>query len=142
MSEIKDPTSTFALGKCIQSDKFSGPVWLKWLNRLDDTFNCPLINVTFAPGCRNNWHIHPDGQILLVTDGVGLYQERGKQVQIIKKGDVVKILPNIEHWHGASPDSAMSHIAIDTNAPSKPAIWLEPVSDEDYLSTAVPYTQN
>jgi quercetin dioxygenase-like cupin family protein len=98
----------------------------------DSTFNCPICNVTFEPGARNNWHKHPGGQILLVTGGKGYYQEEGKPVQAIQEGDVVKIHPNVKHWHGATSDSWFVHIAISTNPQKGDAEWLEPVTDEEY----------
>ena len=68
----------------------------------DTTFNTSIGNVTFEPGARTNWHYHPGGQILLVTSGIGRYQEKGKPVRELRKGDIVKCEPNIIHWHGAS----------------------------------------
>jgi quercetin dioxygenase-like cupin family protein len=86
-------------------------------------------NVTFEPGCRNNWHIHHNGyQILLVTSGEGWYQEAGKPAQLLHPGDVVTIHPGVKHWHGATKDSWFAHIAI-TKGTSE---WLEPVDDEAY----------
>jgi quercetin dioxygenase-like cupin family protein len=98
----------------------------------DDEFNCPIGNVTFEPGCRNNWHKHPGGQILLVTGGRGYYQEEGKPAQELNPGNVVKIHPNVKHWHGAARDSWFVHLSVETNANAGPAEWLEPVTDEEY----------
>ena len=90
-------------------------------------------NVTFEPGCRNNWHIHhKGGQILLVTGGRGYYQEWGKPAQELKPGDVVNIPPEIKHWHGAAPDSWFQHLAIEVQAEGSSNEWLEPVSPEEY----------
>lgn len=90
-------------------------------------------NVTFEPGCRNNWHIHhKGGQILLVTEGRGYYQEWGKPAQELKAGDVVNIPPEVKHWHGAAKDSWFSHIAISVPAKDASTEWLEQVSDEEY----------
>lgn len=111
---------------------FSGEVWLSMLVPHDDEFNCPIGNVTFEPGCRNNWHKHPGGQILLVTGGRGYYQEEGKPAQELNTGDVVKIHPNVKHWHGATKDSWFVHLSIETNTESGPVEWLEPVSDDKY----------
>ena len=91
-------------------------------------------NVTFEPKTRTNWHKHSGGQILLVLSGEGRYQERGKPVQIIKKGDVVRIPPEVEHWHGGGIDTWMTHISVETNVPNNKSTWLEPVSDEDFMS--------
>ena len=100
----------------------------------DSTFNCPIGNVTFEPGARNNWHKHPGGQILLVTGGKGYFQEEGKPVQVLQEGDVVKIHLNVKHWHGATSDSWFVHIAISTNPQKGDAEWLEPITDEEYLA--------
>ncbi|HWR45167.1 (R)-mandelonitrile lyase [Sporomusa sp.] len=121
----------FPKGQKITNDYFIGATWLEMLVS-NDSFNCPIGNVTFEPGARNNWHKHPGGQILLVTGGKGYYQEEGKPVQVIKEGDVVKIHPDVKHWHGATPDSWLVHIAISTNPEKGDAEWLEPVTDEEY----------
>lgn len=90
-------------------------------------------NVTFEPGCRNNWHIHhKGGQILLVTSGRGYYQEWGKPAQELKTGDVVNIPAEVKHWHGAAKDSWFAHVAISVPAKGAATEWLEEVSDEDY----------
>lgn len=93
---------------------------------------CPIGNVTFEPGCRNNWHKHPGGQILLVTGGKGWYQEEGKPAQTLEPGDVVVIPEDVKHWHGAAAESWFSHLAVEGNASAGPAEWLEPVDDEWY----------
>ena len=111
---------------------FTGQTYLRMLSNNDEVFNAPIGNVTFEPGARTNWHKHSGGQILLVLGGVGRYQERGKEIQILHKGDVVRIAPNVEHWHGAAPQSWFDHVSIETNLPNNKAIWLEPVSDEEY----------
>ncbi len=122
----------FSKGNKITNNNFIGTTWLEMLVSNDNTFNCPIGNVTFESGARNNWHKHPGGQILLVTGGNGYYQEEGKEAQHLSIGDVVKILPNVKHWHGATKDSWFSHLAISTNPEKGEAEWLEPVSDEDY----------
>ena len=93
----------------------------------------PVSHVTFEAGCRNNWHIHQKGgQILLVTDGRGWYQEWGKPARELKPGDTVDIPPEVKHWHGAAKDSWFAHIAISVPAEGASNEWLEPVSDEEY----------
>ncbi|EHR8376905.1 cupin domain-containing protein [Escherichia coli] len=92
--------------------------------------------VNFAPSARSNWHTHPRGQILIVTEGTGYTQEWGKPVRLIRAGDVVECPGNVKHWHGASQDSSMTHLAItpyDDNG--KNVEWMEPVTDEQYLNT-------
>ena len=88
--------------------------------------------VTFAPGARTAWHSHPAGQALVVTSGVGWVQERGGERRRIEAGDVVWTPPNVEHWHGATPENAMGHIAIQEAVDGSVVEWLEPVSDEEY----------
>ena len=107
---------------------FVGQSYLKTLVA-DPNVNVGVGNVTFEPGTRNNWHIHHDGfQILLVTAGEGWYQEAGQPAQKIKAGDVVVTHDGVKHWHGATKDSWLSHIAITAGTPE----WLEPVADHDY----------
>lgn len=122
----------FPKGEKVVSENFTGTVWLNYLSETDTVHNVNIGSVTFEPGARTNWHYHKGGQILLVTDGKGLYQEKGKPIEIINKGDVVKCPPDIEHWHGATPSDAMTHIAIGTNTNIGGAIWLDPVTDEEY----------
>ncbi len=93
-------------------------------------------NVTFEPGCRNNWHIHHaksgGGQILMVTGGKGYYQEWGNQARLLQPGDVVNIPAGVKHWHGAAPDSWFSHLAVEVPGEETKTEWCEPVSDENY----------
>ncbi len=93
----------------------------------------PIANVTFEPGCRNNWHIHHEcGQILLCTEGEGFYQEWEKEPVKLKKGDIVNIPPEVKHWHGATKNSWFAHLAIEVSAENSSVEWLEPVEDEYY----------
>ena len=90
-------------------------------------------NVTFEPGCRNNWHMHhKGGQILLCTAGRGYYQEWGKEPQELHPGDVVNIPPEVKHWHGAAPDSWFAHLVVEVPAEGGSNEWLEIVTDEEY----------
>lgn len=95
-----------------------------------------IANVTFEPGCRNNWHVHTakkgGGQILICTAGEGWYQEWGQPARRLKPGDVVNIPTGVKHWHGATKDSWFQHIAIAVPGEECGNEWLEPVSDEDY----------
>ena len=109
---------------------FTGKSYLK---PITTTNGVPMYNVTFEPGCRNNWHIHhKGGQILLVTQGRGYYQEWGKPAQELHPGDVVNIPPETKHWHGAAKDSWFTHIAVEVPAKDGSNEWLERVSDEEY----------
>ena len=109
-----------------------------YLNPLTDPSKTSLFlaNVTFEPGCRNNWHIHHaksgGGQSLICTAGFGWYQEEGKEAQSLKPGDVVTIPANVKHWHGAKKDSWFSHIAIEVPGEETSNEWCEPVTDEEY----------
>lgn len=114
---------------------FTGASYLTMLSENDPVFNAPIGNVTFEAGARTFWHKHTGGQILLVLSGRGIYQERGKAARIIQKGDVVRIDPDVEHWHGACAVSPMTHVSIETNVPNNAATWLEPVTEEDYAAT-------
>lgn len=127
--------SVFPRGELLTGNThFSGDAWLRYLVEKSDSLDCTVGNVTFAPGCHNNWHSHPGGQILLCTAGEGYYQEKGKPVQLLKPGDVVKILPDVIHWHGATPDNEFVHLAIGTQVDKGGVIWLEAVTDEEYNS--------
>lgn len=105
-----------------------------FLNPLAKTENMSLANVTFEPGCRNNWHIHKatkgGGQILICTAGSGWYEEEGKEPVSLTPGMVITIKPNIKHWHGAKKDSWFSHIAIEIPGENTKTIWLEKVTTE------------
>lgn len=96
----------------------------------------PIGNVTFEPGCRNNWHIHHaargGGQVLLCTYGNGWYQEWGKPAQALREGDSVVIPQGVKHWHGAAKDSWFVHLSIEVPGEEPHTEWLEPVSDADY----------
>jgi quercetin dioxygenase-like cupin family protein len=122
----------FPKGEKVTNNNFTGTVWLQYLVQTDSVHHTNIGSVTFEPGARTNWHMHKGGQILLVTAGQGLYQEKGKAIEYIKRGDVLKCPPNVAHWHGASPTQSMTHIAIGTNTNIGGAIWLEPVTDEEY----------
>ncbi len=109
-----------------------------YLNPLTEAGKCPvfLANVTFEPGCRNNWHIHHaakgGGQILICTAGEGWYQEEGKAAVSLTPGMVVTIPAEVKHWHGAKRDSWFSHIAIEVPGENCKNEWCEPVADADY----------
>ncbi len=109
-----------------------------FLHPLTDPKECPvyMANVTFEPGCRNNWHIHHatkgGGQILICVDGEGWYQEEGKSAQAMKPGDIVEIPAGVKHWHGAKKDNWFSHLAVEVPGENTSNEWLEPVSEEEY----------
>lgn len=111
---------------------FVGQSYLEMLS----TEGVVIGNVTFEPGCRNNWHIHHaskgGGQILLCTSGRGYYQEWGKEARELHPGDVVNIKAGVKHWHGAAKDSWFTHIAVEVPGEDTSNEWCEPVSDEEY----------
>ena len=131
-------TSPFPFGdeNTAYAEYFSGKSYLARLTK-DGRLNVPVANVTFEPGCRNNWHKHTGGQMLIVVGGVGYYQERGRKARRLVPGDVVEIAPDVEHWHGAAPESWFAHLAIACNPSTNKDTWLEAVSDEDYKAAIV-----
>ena len=124
-------SNIFPQGEKITNENFTGTAYLQLLMEADSLNAISVGNVTFEPGARSKWHSHPAGQILLVTDGVGYYQEKGQQKKILRKGDVIKCPPNSPHWHGASADNAFVQVAI-TGREKGETNWMEKVSDEEY----------
>ena len=114
------------------AEYFTGTIRVDPLFAATDTAPYSGAYVTFEPGARSAWHIHPTGQRLLVTAGVGRTQEWGGPIEEIKAGDVISCPPKIKHWHGASPTTAMTHIAITGTVNGKNVEWLEKVGDEQY----------
>lgn len=131
--ENHNATSVFPKGEKV-TQNFTGSAWVKTLVANDDTLTTIISNVEFEAGARNYWHTHPAGQILICTEGTGYYQEKGKPIQTLHAGDVVKIRPGTEHWHGASTKSSFTHIAINVNTEKGVVNWLQPVTDEEYNS--------
>lgn len=117
--------------KLSPNPNFTGEVWLAPLSEQKE-LNVPMANVTFEPGCRNSWHSHKAGQLLIATAGIGYYQEKGQPARRLYPGDIVEIASDVVHWHGAAPNSWFAHIAITTNPQTNAAVWLDPVSDEQY----------
>ena len=116
-----------------------GPAdWFTGTVRIDPLFEAPeparvrCASVTFEPSARTAWHRHPLGQTLIVTCGCGRAQREGGPVEEIRPGDVISFAPNEKHWHGATPTTAMTHIAIVEQLDGKSADWMEKVSDEQY----------
>ncbi|MFJ4144114.1 cupin domain-containing protein [Pseudomonas sp. NPDC089734] len=109
------------------------PIW-----SADKNINASAAMVTFEPGARSAWHTHPAGQRLIVTSGVGLTQEWGGPVQVIRPGDVIWCPPGVKHWHGATPETAMTHMAITGMLDGKNVSWMEKVSDEQYRDPRKP----
>ena len=124
----------FPKGEIATVNNHTGTVWLKELNVADSIINCNVAQATFAAGAKLDWHIHPLGQILLITDGTGYYQEKGKPIQVVHKGDVIKCTPGVPHWHGAAPGSAFTYIAVSNGGPKNKTQWLQRVTDAEYNS--------
>jgi 4-carboxymuconolactone decarboxylase len=124
------------------SEYFTGAVRVTPLVKGEEPSCLTCASVEFQPGARSAWHTHPKGQLLIVTDGAGLIQEWGKPVCRIVKGDVIWTPPAVKHWHGASPDSAMTHTACQEMKDGKNVDWMEKVTDQEYgmtlLGDAVP----
>lgn len=125
-------TALFPKGEKLTNGYFTGDAYLQSLLAKDKNNDFVLGSVTFEPGARTNWHTHPKGQVLIVTEGEGLYQEKGKSAQVIKKGDIINIPENTEHWHGATSKTKMVHIAITNYEGETNAVWLNPVTDEEF----------
>jgi quercetin dioxygenase-like cupin family protein len=119
----------------VANNNFTGTTYLKMLVEADSLNPTSVGSVTFEPGARTKWHTHPAGQILLAIDGIGYYQEKGQPKKILRKGDVIKCLPDIPHWHGASTDTAFVQVAI-TGREKGGTIWLEAVTNEEYSLSA------
>lgn len=131
---VAQDSSLFPKGEIGKNtDNYTGTIWLSELNHPDSNFNFSLAQATFAPGAKLDWHIHPAGQYLLITEGTGYYQEKGKSGQILHKGDIIKCLPEVAHWHGAAPDSTFAYIGVTPTTKGK-TIWLQRVTDEEYKS--------
>jgi quercetin dioxygenase-like cupin family protein len=128
---IAQDASVFLKGEKAPNVHHTGDVWLYHLSNADSTFDYNIAVATFAAAAKLDWHFHPAGQQLLIIEGTGYYQERGKSLQIVNKGDNIKCLPGVEHWHAATPENGVTYLAITGN---QRTIWLEPISDEMYKS--------
>lgn len=122
----------FPKGKPTPKEKFVGDVYMNLLVAEDSMYTTKSGSVTFEAGGRTNWHYHPSGQILMVTNGTGYHQIEGQKKEVIKKGDVIKVPANVKHWHGGSKDAAMTHLFMIPNTEKGPSVWFEPVSDEEF----------
>lgn len=131
-SSIRITRSDSLQPKKASAEYFTGAVQVQELFPADDPSRTSGGKVTFEPGARSAWHTHPLGQILIVTDGTGWVQQWGGPIQEIRKGDVVRIPPGVKHWHGATPTTTMTHIAIQEQLNGKAVEWMEKVSDEQY----------
>lgn len=133
MSE-QNNTALFPKGNKVPKEWFSGEAYLQPLLAKDKNNDFALGSVTFEPNARTIWHTHPKGQVLIITEGIGWYQEKGKPARAIKRGDVVNCPENVEHWHGASANYKMAHIAITNYKGDENVVWLKPVTNEEYAA--------
>jgi quercetin dioxygenase-like cupin family protein len=127
-------TSMFPQGQKLPKEFFTGNAFLSPLVARDKNNDFTVGSLVYEPKTRSNWHTHPKGQILIIIEGEGYYQEKSKPIQILKKGDVVIAPANVEHWHGASPTNRMVDIAITNFKGDDQQTWLQPVTDEEYNS--------
>lgn len=144
MSDAHSTNANMQVIRAGSTPAIKGPrEWFTGQVRIDKLFTAPaparvgLAVVTFEPGARTNWHTHPLGQALLVTDGVGWTQCEGGPKTEIRTGDVIWCNCGRRHWHGATDTTAMQHVAVNEFLDGKPVDWLEPVSDQEYLSGPV-----
>ncbi|MGN7514822.1 MAG: cupin domain-containing protein [Allomuricauda sp.] len=130
--DTEELDAIFPKGQKGLADFFTGNAYNYGLVPMDSTYTTLVGNVYFEPGARSNWHDHPAGQILIITDGEGFHQIEGQPKEKLTKGSIVKCPPNAKHWHGASPEKGMQQIYIVPNTEKGVVNWMEPVSDEQY----------
>jgi quercetin dioxygenase-like cupin family protein len=126
----------FFRGDAFPPARTAPAAWLLELHKADNFFNANIAVAEFLPNTKLAWHNHPGGQILLITDGVGYYQEKGKPRQIVRVGDVIECLPGVAHWHGGAVESRMTYVAISP-AQKGGTVWAQAVTDAEYSSPAV-----
>lgn len=133
INESTQDNSLFPLGDANNPDNFTGEVYLYPVVSAEEADNYYVAgSVTFMAGARTNWHTHPSTQTLIVTEGEGWYQERGKEAVKLQKGSVIPIPKDVEHWHGASAESKLVHIAVTNLKDGSAVTWMNPVTDKEY----------
>ncbi len=126
--------SIFPKGEKGPNVHHTGNVWLKELVKADSILDCHVSVATFEAGAKLDWHKHPAGQILMIIEGTGYYQEKGQPKKMVNKGDVIICLPNVEHWHSASAEKGVTYLAMNANNEKGKTIWLQKVTDEEYVA--------
>ena len=122
-------SSFLNIGEKAQNIHHIGDAWLNFLSKADKDYNYNVVMATFSPNSTLDWHKHSTGQVLIVVEGEGYYQERGKDVIVLKKCDVIKSAKGVEHWHSSTPSNKVSYIAIYEN---EPTIWTEKLTKKYY----------
>ena len=122
---------SFPRGELSTTNNHVGKVWLNELSAPDSTFQYSVALATFDKGAYLDWHAHPAGQVLLFTEGIGYYQERGKPRRTVRKGEVIKCRPGVEHWHGATPSSGVAYLATTPTQQGK-TVWFKRVTSQEY----------
>jgi quercetin dioxygenase-like cupin family protein len=125
----------FFRGEAFPAPRATPAAWLLELHKADELLGSNIAVAEFLPNTRLAWHNHPGGQILIITDGVGYYQEKGQARRIVRVGDVIKCAPGVEHWHGAAVESRFTYVAISP-AQKGPTVWAQAVTDAEYSSPA------
>ena len=123
----------FPRGEISNTNNHTGTIWLNELSKPNGTYNLSIASATYKAGSKLDLHIHPAGHILMITEGTGYYQEKGKPVQVVYKGDIIKCAPGVPHWHGAAPGSSFAYLAV-TPAKKGKTIWLQRVTEVEYGS--------
>lgn len=116
----------------VGDEALQGEAWQEVVVEADAASDVQVSTVTYAAGSRSDWHVHPGGQVIMVTEGEGYYQDKGSPKRLLRKGDVVRCLPGLIHWHGATPNSSFSYIAIKKQTRHGLVEWMEPVGEEAY----------
>ncbi len=129
---MSQDSTIFPVGQKSPNVHHVGNVWLRELNGTDSIFNNSLTVATMEAGARLDWHKHPGGQILMILEGEGYYQEKGNAKQTVHKGEVIKCHPSVEHWHGATPESGVTYLASSPTQKGR-TIWLQKLTDEEYF---------
>jgi quercetin dioxygenase-like cupin family protein len=132
---VAQDAHAFHRGSPFPAPRAQPAAWLMELHKADALLGSNIAVAEFLPNTRLAWHHHPGGQILIITDGVGYYQEKGQARQVVRTGDVIKCLPGVEHWHGAAVESRMTYVAISP-AQKGPTVWAAAVTDAEYASPA------
>lgn len=132
VNDVLKNTTAFPKGEKISNNNFTGIAYLQSMGATDSNLHANYGYVFFEPKARTNWHSHPGGQLLFITEGMGYYQAKGEPARLLKKGDFVEIPRDVVHWHGAAPYSEFAHIAVSLNTDDGGAVWSGPVTDEEY----------